>query len=91
MWQVETQGATFIKHGWAVDEKTGGASLHMVYGINKRGPVLFIPPRWSDRVPDPIPAYAPAAAYEFELTAIYTLFPNQRRLERSATLTRNLS
>ncbi len=34
--------------------------------------------------------YAPPTPYEFELTANYTLRPAQRRVERSATLVRNL-
>ncbi len=91
-WIVESEGATFLRHRWAVDEQRGGAaSLQMVYGVVARPPVSFIPERWKDRAPAPADAYAPPENYEFELVVNYTLLPGQRRLERFATLTRNLS
>lgn len=90
-WMLETQGATFLRQKWNVDETRGSASLQMVYGVGARKPFSFIPERWKDRAPAPSDAYAPPENYEFELTSSYTLFPNERRIERSATLVRNLS
>lgn len=90
-WMVETHGATFLRHEWEVEEKRKAASLKMIYGVIPRQPISFIPERWQERVPSPIAAYAPADLYEYELTAVYTLRPDERRIERSATLARNLS
>lgn len=90
-WMLETRGATFLRQKWTVDEAQGSASLQMIYGVGVRKPFSFVPERWKDRAPVPSDAYAPPENYEFELTSIYTLFPNERRIERSATLVRNLS
>ena len=53
-----------------------------------REPTLLIPKRWRTSVLPPMTP--PQDPYEFEIVSTYTLFPKERRVERSATLSRNL-
>ena len=66
-WMVETLGWVLLKHAVERDRATGAAPLALTYGVGKREPFTFIPERWKERAPDPMPVYAPPPPYEFEL------------------------
>ena len=89
-WMVETLGSVLLRHAVERDAASGGATLALTYGVGKRPPFAFIPERWKDRATDPAPVYAPPPPYEFELTVRSTLLPDSARIDRRATLVRNL-
>lgn len=89
-WMVETLGSVLLRHAVERDAASGGATLALTYGVGKRPPFAFIPERWKDRAPEPAFTYAPPPPYEFELTVRSTLLPDSPRIDRRATLVRNL-
>ena len=89
-WMVETLGSVLLRHAVERNAASGAATLALTYGVGKRPPFAFIPERWKDRTPDPAPAYSPPPPYEFELTVCSTLLPDSPRIDRRATLVRNL-
>lgn len=89
-WMVESLGSVLLRHAFERDGKSAAGTLSLTYGIGKRSPFNFIPDRWKDRAPEPMPVYAPPTPYEFELTVRYTLRPDAPRVDRRATLVRNV-
>jgi hypothetical protein len=89
-WMVETLGSVLLRHAVERDAASSAATLALTYGVGKRAPVVYIPERWKDRAPDPAPVYSPPPPYEFELTVRSTILPGSPRIDRRATLVRNL-
>jgi hypothetical protein len=87
-WMVEEHGAKLLETSTYLDEANGSVSLRFRHGVHMREPTLLIPRRWRTSVLPP--TTPPQDPYEFELISSYTLFPRERRVERSATLNRNL-
>lgn len=87
-WMVEEHGAKLLETSTDLDEANGSVSLRFRHGVHMREPTLLIPRRWRTSVLPP--TTPPQDPYEFELISSYTLFPRERRVERSATLSRNL-
>lgn len=88
VWMVEEHGAKLLETSTHADETDGSLSVQFRHGVHMREPTLLIPRRWRTSVLPPMTP--PQDPYEFELISTYTLFPNERRVERSATLNRNL-
>jgi glycosidase len=88
VWMVEEHGAKLLETSTRSDEADGSISLRFRHGVHMREPTLLIPHRWRTSVLPP--TTPPQDPYEFELISTYTLFPGERRVERSATLHRNL-
>jgi hypothetical protein len=86
-WMVEEHGAKLLATTTSSDEAAGTLTLEFRHGVHMREPTLLIPKRWRTSVLPP--TTPPQDPYEFELVSRYTLFPNERRIERSATLNRN--
>ena len=82
-WMVEKYGATFLRRQASVDEGRDAATLCAVLGVGPRSRPPLIPERWMTRAGQSSPA-----SYEYELSSCYTLFANQARLERSASVRR---
>lgn len=82
-WMVERYGASYLRHSGSVDAKRDAVSLCVVLGVAPPSRPPLIPERWSTRA-----GQARPSAYEYELTSCYTLFAGERRLERSASVTR---
>ena len=87
-WMVEEHGAKLLATTTRSDEAAGTLSLEFRHGVHMREPTLLIPKRWRTTVLPPMTP--PQDPFEFELISTYTLFPEERRVERSATLQRNL-
>ena len=87
-WMVERHGATLLETNARADEAAGSLSLEFRHGVHMREPTLLIPKRWRTSVVPP--TTPPQDPFEFELISTYTLFPKERRVERAATLQRNL-
>ncbi|MEI6635939.1 MAG: alpha-amylase family glycosyl hydrolase [Planctomycetota bacterium] len=87
-WMVEEHGAKLLETSTRSDETDGSLTLQFRHGVHMREPTLLIPRRWRTSVLPPMTP--PQDPYEFELISSYTLFPHERRVERSATLNRNL-
>ncbi len=87
-WMVEEHGAKLLATIARADEAAGSLSLEFRHGVHMREPTLLIPKRWRTSVLPPMTP--PQDPYEFEIVSTYTLFPKERRVERSATLSRNL-
>lgn len=87
-WMVEEHGAELLATTTRADEAAGTLSLEFRHGVHMREPALLIPKRWRTTVLPPMTP--PQDPFEFELISTYTLFPEERRVERSATLQRNL-
>jgi glycosidase len=87
-WMVEEHGSRLLETTVHLDEAEGSLSLRFRHGVHMREPTLLIPRRWRTSVLPP--TTPPQDPYEFELISTYTLFPRERRVERSATLNRNL-
>jgi len=88
VWMVEEHGAKLLETLARTDESDGSLSLQFRHGVHMREPTLLIPRRWRTSVLPPMTP--PQDPYEFELISTYTLFPHERRVERTATLNRNL-
>ncbi|HVF29254.1 MAG TPA: hypothetical protein VM943_13490, partial [Pyrinomonadaceae bacterium] len=89
-WMIERHGADFLRHEVSIDKSRNGVSLRLVFGVaplgndggsrdQSSGGATFVGSGVA----------APHAAYEFELTCSYTLFPRAGRLDRAARLSRN--
>ena len=87
-WMVEEHGAKLLATTTRSDEAAGTLSLEFRHGVHMREPTLLIPKRWRTTVLPPMTP--PQDPFEFELISTYTLFPEERRVERSAALQRNL-
>lgn len=88
VWMVEEHGAKLLETTTRVDAAKGSIAIEFRHGVHMREPTLLIPHRWRTSVLPP--TTPPQDPYEFELFSTYTLFLKERRVERSATLNRNL-
>ncbi|MEJ7616643.1 MAG: hypothetical protein WKF30_06665 [Pyrinomonadaceae bacterium] len=74
-WIIERHGATLIKRELSIDKTRKAVTLRLIYGV-----LSAAASSQTETARRP---------YEYELTAAYSLFPGESRVERTARLARN--